>query len=220
MTRVPYAEKRTDKLSSTSRLRRNNFYNFIQSLDIYICVYIYCICSKEISRYHGDLGDQWGWFTIARERDYTVVMRIAFEGMEGIFLTFPSFLLLLSLSLSLSLSLFSFPVSLVRFHGLLIANLPNNRDAITRFFSFFFFSLWVIGGRLKAIALEIARVNVFAKDFYVIPFKLSLHSCLSRILLSLSFILSLFITICSLRWERFPLYVCMCLCQAVWSGTR
>ena len=39
---------------------------------------------------------------------------------------------------------------------------------------------------MKAIALEIARVNVFAKDFYVIPFKLSLHSCLSHILLSFS----------------------------------
>lgn len=44
-----------------------------------------------------------------------------------------------SFSLTLSLSLFSFPVSLVRFHGLLIANLPNNRDAITRFFFFFLF---------------------------------------------------------------------------------
>lgn len=71
----------------------------------------------------------------------------------------------------------------------------------------------MIGGRLKAIALEIARVNVFAKDFYVIPFKLSLHSCLSRILLSLS--LSYFLSL-----SLFVLYVgrdflCMCVCVCV-----
>lgn len=47
--RPNFARKRTDKLSSISRLRRNNFYNFIQSL---ACI-IYSICSKETSRYHG-----------------------------------------------------------------------------------------------------------------------------------------------------------------------
>lgn len=72
---------------------------------------------------------------------------------------------------------------------------------------------------MKAIALEIARVNVFAKDFYVIPFKLSFHSCLSHILLSFSLsfslILSLFITICFLLRERFSVYMCVCVCLYV-----
>lgn len=77
---------------------------------------------------------------------------------------------------------------------------------------------------MKAIALEIARVNVFAKDFYVIPFKLSLHSCLSHILLSFSLsfslILSLFITICFLLRERFSVYMCVCVYVKLYEAVK
>lgn len=68
---------------------------------------------------------------------------------------------------------------------------------------------------MKAIALEIARVNVFAKDFYVIPFKLSLHSCLSRILLSLSYFLSLSLFVLYVGRDFLCMYVCMCMCVCV-----
>lgn len=67
---------------------------------------------------------------------------------------------------------------------------------------------------MKAIALEIARVNVFAKDFYVIPFKLSLilvsHTFFSlSLFFSLSYFLSLSLFVFYIGRDFLCIYVCV-----------